>query len=63
MPVSAISSVRGMGLAVSVKHVDPFGHALHRLLVGDPEALLLVDHQQAELLELHVLRRAGGASR
>ena len=55
MPVSAISSVRGMGLAVSVSTSTPSADALHRLLVRHPEALLLVDDQQAELLELHVL--------
>ena len=55
MPVSAISNVRGMGLAVSVMHVDALGHAFHGLLVGDPEALLLVDDEETELLELHVL--------
>ena len=47
MPVSAISSVRGMGLAVRVSTSTPSAHRLDRLLVGDPEALLLVDHQQA----------------
>ena len=29
------------------EHVDPLGQPLDRLLVGDAEALLLVDHQQA----------------
>ena len=36
------------------EHVHPLGHALDRLFVGDPEPLLLVDHQQAEVLEAHV---------
>ena len=35
--------------------VDAFGHALDCFLVRDPEALLLVDHQQAEPFELDVL--------
>ena len=37
------------------QHVDALGHALHGLLVRHSEALLLVDHQEPELLELHVL--------
>ncbi len=37
------------------EHVDPVGQRLDRLLVGDPEPLLLVHHQQAELLEGDVL--------
>ncbi len=37
------------------KHVDPLGHALDRLLVAHAEALLLVDHQEPEVLEPHVL--------
>ena len=37
--------------------VDALGHALDRLLVGDPEALLLVDDEEAELLERDVLRQ------
>ena len=49
MPVRAISSVRGMGLAVRVRTSTPSVSALDRLLVGDPEALLLVDHEQPEL--------------
>ena len=44
------------------EHVDALGHALHGLLVRHPEALLLVDHQEAEVLELHVLgQQAVGA--
>jgi hypothetical protein len=31
--------------------VDTFGQSLHRLFVGDPETLLLVDDQQAEPFE------------
>ena len=37
------------------QHVDALGHALDGLLVGHPEALFLVDHQDPELLELDVL--------
>ena len=37
------------------QHVHPLGHGLDRLLVADPEPLLLVDDQQAELLEGDVL--------
>ena len=33
------------------QHVDAVGELLDGLLVGDPEALLLVDHEQPELLE------------
>ena len=37
------------------QHVDALGHALHGLLVGHAEALLLVDDEETEVLELHVL--------
>ena len=39
------------------QHVDLLAHLLDALLVRDAEALLLVDDQQAEVLELHVLRQ------
>ncbi len=38
------------------QHVDLGPELLDRLLVGDAEALLLVDHEQAEVLELDVGR-------
>jgi hypothetical protein len=38
------------------EHVDARLEGLDALLVGDAEALLLVDDQQAEPLEVHVLR-------
>ena len=38
------------------QHVDLLAHLLDALLVRDAEALLFVDDQQAEVLELHVLR-------
>ena len=37
------------------QHVDALGHAFHGLLVGHAEALFLVDDEQTEVLELHVL--------
>ncbi len=43
------------GVGGEGEDVDRFGQRLDRLLVGDPEALLLVDDQQAELLEAHVV--------
>ena len=45
------------------EHVDVGLELLHRLLVLDAEALLLVDDQQAEVLELDVVLRAGGGCR
>ena len=55
MPVRLISSVRGMGVADMREHVDVRAQLLDGLLVLDAEALLLVDHQQAEVLELDAL--------
>ena len=37
------------------EHVDPCRHPLDRLFVRDPEALLFVDDQEAEILEVDVL--------
>ena len=51
MPVIAISSVRGIGVADIDEHVDAGAQPLHLLLVLDAEALLLVDDDQAEVLE------------
>ena len=45
----------GDGAGRQGQHVHPVGHGLDRLLVADPEALLLVDHQEAQLLEGDVL--------
>ena len=39
------------------QHVDLLAHLLDALLVRDAEALLLVDDQQAEVAERHVLRQ------
>ena len=55
MPVSDISSVRGIGVAVSVRMSTLVRHPLDALLVLHAEALLLVDDEQAEVLELHVV--------
>ena len=55
MPVRLISSVRGIGVAVSVSTSTSVLQLLDRLLVGDAEALLLVDDEQAEVLERDVL--------
>ena len=55
MPVRLISSVRGMGVAVSVSTSTSVSQLLDRLLVADAEALLLVDDEQAEVLERDVL--------
>ena len=41
----------GDGAGGQGEDVDPVGQGLDRLLVADPEALLLVHHQQPELLE------------
>ena len=39
------------------EHMHVRAHFLQPLLVGNPEALLLVDHQQAEIAELHRFRQ------
>ena len=57
MPASDMFSVRGIGVAVIVRTSTRFLHLLDPLLVRDAEALLLVDDQQAEIAELHVLRQ------
>jgi hypothetical protein len=51
MPVTAISSVRGMGVADIESTSTLCAALLQRLLVLDAEALLLVDDHQAEILE------------
>ena len=48
-------SVRGIGVAVSVSTSTSVAQLLDALLVRDAEAVLLVDHEQAEVAELHVL--------
>ena len=55
MPVSVISSVRGIGVAVSVSTSTLCAQLLDLLLVLHAEALLLVDDEQPEVLELHVV--------
>ena len=56
MPASDMFSVRGIGVAVIVNTSTRFRICLMRLLVRDAETLLLVDDEQAEIPELHVLR-------
>ena len=46
-----------MGVARHGEHVDLLAHLLQPLLVAHAEALLLIDDQQAEILELDVLRQ------
>ena len=55
-PSSDMCSVRGIGVALMVSTSTFFLHLLQPLLVLDAEALLFVDHQQAEIVELDVLR-------
>ncbi len=57
MPTSDMFSVRGIGVAVIVSTSTLLAHLLDALLVRDAEALLLVDDEQPEILELHVLRQ------
>ena len=54
-PAKAIWSVRGIGVAVSVSTSTVSLQLLDALLVRDAEAVLLVDHEQAEVLEDDVL--------
>ena len=63
MPASPICSVRGMGVAESVRQSTVVAQLLQLLLGRDAEALLLVDDQQAQVAEDHVLARAGGGCR
>ena len=52
MPVRLISSVRGMGVAVRVSTSTSARICLIDSLWLHPETLLLVDHEQAEVLEV-----------
>ena len=45
------------------QHVDLGPQLLEALLVGDAEALLLVDHEQPQVAEADVLARAAGGCR
>ena len=55
MPSSAMWSVRGIGVAVRVRTSTVGAQGLQPLLVLHAEALLLVHHDEAEVLEPHVL--------
>ena len=55
MPVRLSSSVRGIGVAVRVSTSTCARRCLIRSLCLHAEALLLVDHEQAEVLELDVV--------
>ena len=63
MPVIAISSVRGIGVALIVSTSTAGAHLLELLLVLDAEALLLVDDDQPEVLELGARPTAADACR
>ena len=63
MPSSDRCSVRGIGVAVSVSTSTVARSVFSRSLCFDAEPLLLVDDHQAQVVELHVLRRAAGACR
>ena len=51
MPVTAISRVRGIGVADIDRTSTSVRSGLEGLLVLDAEALLLVDDDQAQVLE------------
>ena len=55
-PTSAMLSVRGMGVADSVSTSTSVLQLLEPLLVGDAEALLLVDDEQPQVAEADVPR-------
>ncbi|MEI2703773.1 MAG: hypothetical protein V9E89_00585 [Ilumatobacteraceae bacterium] len=55
MPTRLISSVRGMGVALSVSTSTLCLSFLIASLCLHAEALLLVHHEQSEVLEAHVL--------
>ena len=63
MPVSDSSSVRGIGVAVSVSTSTLARMLLDALLVLHAEALLLVDDEQAEVLRTSRRRTAAGGCR
>ena len=54
-PETASCSVRGIGVALSGEHVHAGLELLQAFLLRHAEALLLVDHQQAEIGEAHRL--------
>ena len=56
MPVTAISRVRGIGVADMASTSTAVRSRLELLLVLDAEALLLVDDDQAEVLERDLAR-------
>ena len=56
-PSSDMCSVRGIGVALMLMHVHALLEVLEALLVLDAEALLLVHDDQAQILELDVLRK------
>ena len=59
----AMFSVRGMGVAERVSTSTVVAQLLEPLLVGHAEALLLIDDDQPQVLELHVLAAPGGGCR
>ena len=56
-PTRAAWSVRGIGVAVSVRTCSSSREAAQLGFLGRPEALLLVDDHETEILEAHSLRR------
>ena len=63
MPGERRLSVRGIGVAVSVSTSTSLRSCFSRSLCRDAEPLLLVDDDQAEVLERDVLATAAGACR
>ena len=63
MPTSDMCSVRGMGVADIDSTSIAFLICFSFSFCADAEALLFVDDQQADVLELDVLRRGRGACR
>ena len=55
IPASAMLSVRGIGVADRVRTSTSRAELLEPLLGGHAEPLLLVDDDEAEVLEAHVL--------
>ena len=55
-PMSDMCSVRGMGVADMARTSISRAHLLEALFVADAEALLFVDDEEAEVLELEVFR-------
>ena len=54
-PLSAMYSVRGMGVAVRVSTSTSVRIFFSAFFVGHPKALFFIDDQQAQVFEVHII--------